>query len=80
LQEGDEREVDGVQEEAEEDADLMRFLEQNGLKPGARLRVVEVASYNQTMTVEVDGRRVVLGLPAADNLRVLEPAGSASRR
>lgn len=70
LKEGDEREIDGVQEAAEEDADLMRFLEQNGLKPGVRLLVTEVASYNSTMTVEVEGRGVVLGLPAAACLRV----------
>jgi DtxR family Mn-dependent transcriptional regulator len=76
LKEGDEREIDGVQEEAEEDADLMRFLQQNGLTPGIWLRVVEVASYNSTMTVEVNGQRVVLGLPAAGCLRVRDPAGA----
>ena len=76
LKEGDEREVDGVQEEAEEDAELMRFLQQNGMTPGTRLRVVEVASYNSTITVEVEGRRVVLGLPAAECLRVLAPAAT----
>jgi DtxR family Mn-dependent transcriptional regulator len=74
LSEGDEREVDGVQEDAEDDADLMRFLQQSGLAPGTRIRVIEVASYNSTMTVEVEGRRVVLGLPAAESLRVLDPA------
>ncbi|OGO51916.1 MAG: hypothetical protein A2148_04510 [Chloroflexi bacterium RBG_16_68_14] len=74
LQEGDEREIDGVQEQAEEDTDLMRFLRQNGLMPGIRLRVVEVASYNSTMTVEANGRRVVLGLPAAECLRVRDRA------
>jgi Fe2+ transport system protein FeoA len=52
----------------------MRFLQQNGLTPGTRLRVAEVASYNSTMTIEVAGRRVVLGLPAAEQLRVLDAA------
>jgi len=74
LKEGDEREVDGVQEDAEDDADLMRFLQQSGLAPGTRIRVIEVASYNSTVTVEVEGRQVVLGLPAAESLRVLDPA------
>lgn len=74
LREGDEGEIDGVQEEAEEDADLMRFLQQNGLTPGTRIRVAEFAAYNSTMTIEVDGRRVVLGLSAAECLRVLEPS------
>lgn len=79
LKQGDERVIDGVQEEAEEDAALMRFLQQNELKPGKRLRVVEVASYNSTMTVEVEGRRVVLGLPAAQELRVRDEAGAKKR-
>ncbi len=70
LQEGKEHEIDGVQEEAEEDADLMRFLQQNGLVPGVRFRVAEVASFNSTMTLELEGgRRVVLGLPAAERVR-----------
>ena len=72
LREGDEAEIDGVQEEAEEDADLMRFLQQNGMTPGTRIRVVEFASFNSTMTIEVEGQRVVFGLPAAESLRVLE--------
>ena len=74
---GDERRIDGVQEEAEEDAELMRFLQENGLTPGTQLRVVEVASFNSTITVEVDGRRVVLGVPVAKLLRVLDPNGAA---
>ena len=76
LKEGDERSIDGVQENAEEDADLMRFLQQHGLMPGRRLQVVEVASYNSTMTVEVNGQRVVLGLPAAECLRVRDTVGA----
>ncbi len=72
LREGDEAEIDGVQEEAEEDADLMRFLQQNGMTPGTRIRVVEFASFNSTMVIELEGRRVVLGLLAAESLRVLE--------
>ena len=79
LQEGDERDIDGVQEEAEEDKELMRFLQQSGLTPGTKLRVVEVASYNSTITVEVAGQQVVLGLSAAECLRVLEPAGVKTR-
>lgn len=76
LSEGDVREVDGVMEDAEQDPELMRFLQQNGLVPGAKLRVTEVASYNSTVTVDVEGRQVVLGTPAASTVRVLDPAGS----
>jgi DtxR family Mn-dependent transcriptional regulator len=80
LTEGDEREVDGVQEDAEEDAELMRFLQHNGLTPGTKLRVVEVAAYNSTMTVEVADRRVVLGLSAAEQLRVLASVAAKASR
>ncbi len=78
LSEGDEREIDGVQEEAEEDTDLMIFLQQNGMTPGKTLRVVEVASYNATITIEIDGKSVVLGVPAAENVRVLDPSGASA--
>lgn len=74
LREGDEAAIDGVQEEAEEDADLMRFLQQNGMTPGTRIRVAEFASFNSTMTIEIDGRHIVLGLPSAECVRVLEPS------
>jgi DtxR family Mn-dependent transcriptional regulator len=74
LRTGDEAVIDGVQEAAEEDGDLMRFLQDNDLKPGKRIRVVEYASFNSTMTVAVESRQVVLGLPAAENLRVLAPS------
>jgi DtxR family Mn-dependent transcriptional regulator len=80
LREGDEADIDGVQEEAEEDADLMRFLQHNGMTPGTRIRVLEFASFNSTMTIDVNGKRVVLGFPAAECVRVrersLERAGS----
>jgi DtxR family transcriptional regulator, Mn-dependent transcriptional regulator len=72
LREGDAAEIDGVQEEAEEDADLMRFLQQNGMTPGTRVKVLEFASFNSMMTIDVGGRRVVLGIPAAECVRVLE--------
>ncbi|HZP57176.1 MAG TPA: metal-dependent transcriptional regulator [Dehalococcoidia bacterium] len=75
---GEERVVDGINEEAEEDHELMAFYQKNGLKPGARLRVLEVARYNSTITVEVDGRQVTLGMPAAENLRIVVGAPAAA--
>ena len=61
-------------EEAEEDAELMLFLQQNGMTPGTKLRVVEVATFNATIKIEVNGKDVVLGIPAAESVRVLDPA------
>ncbi len=59
-----------IHELAEENADLLAFLERNGLLPGATLRVSEILPFNQTITVEVEGRAVVLGNAAAKYLFV----------
>ncbi len=59
-----------IHELAEENADLLAFLERHGLLPGAALRVTEVLPFNQTITVEVGGRAVTLGNAAAKYLFV----------
>ena len=78
---GEEWTIDGINEEAEEDHDLMSFYQKNGLKPGAHVRVKDVASYNSTITVHLDGHDVTLGMPAAQSLRIIveAPAVAAAR-
>jgi DtxR family Mn-dependent transcriptional regulator len=71
--EGDEVTVENILEDAEEDQELLRYLQKNGLVPGARLKVVEVAPFNATMTVEVGGARVTLGDPVSAVIRVRPP-------
>ena len=68
---GDVREIDGVNEPAEEDHDLMAFYQRHGLVPGATVKVVDVAVYNSTIGLEVAGRPVTLGMRAAENLRIV---------
>lgn len=82
AQAGDERVIDGINEVAEEDHDLMTFYQRNGFVPGARLTVLDVAAYNNTMTVAIGGREVTLGMPAAEQLRIVieEPAATAPSR
>jgi DtxR family Mn-dependent transcriptional regulator len=70
-----------VTEEAEEDARLLTFLQESGVRPGHVFEVVEVAEHIGTMTLRRvaarpasgadDGREVILGLTAAAKLRVL---------
>ena len=66
-----------VTEEAEEDARLLTFLQDNGVRPGNAFEVVDVAEHIGTMTLRrVDDRRVrerevTLGLVAAAKLRIL---------
>ncbi len=55
-----------IHEFAEDSADLMAFLEQNNLMPGTQFVVREVMPFNQTMTLEVEDRPVVLGLQTAE--------------
>jgi DtxR family Mn-dependent transcriptional regulator len=61
-----------VTEEAEEDARLLTFLEENGVRPGNVFEVVEVADHIGTMTLAREGREVTIGLAAAAKLRILD--------
>ena len=64
-------------EEAEEDARLLTFLQENGVRPGHVFAVVDVADHIGTLTLRRvaagadDGHEVVLGLSAAAKLRML---------
>jgi DtxR family Mn-dependent transcriptional regulator len=72
-----------VTEEAEEDARLLTFLQENGVRPGHVFDVVDVAEHIGTMTLRrsdggpMDGHEVTIGLVAAAKLRVLD--GRADR-
>lgn len=67
-----------VTEEAEEDARLLTFLQENGVRPGNVFEVVDVAEHIGTMTLRrissngSDGHEVTLGLAAAAKLRMLD--------
>jgi DtxR family Mn-dependent transcriptional regulator len=54
-----------IHEFAEEKPDLLNFLIENGVLPGAEAKVLEILPFNQTLTVEVEGRQIILGYPAA---------------
>jgi DtxR family Mn-dependent transcriptional regulator len=54
-----------IHEEIERVPQLMAFLEENGLLPGANVQVVEIMPFNETVTLEVEGEQVVLGMAVA---------------
>lgn len=54
----------------EEDQDLLRFLVQSGVVPGAGLRVVDAARYRGVLTVEVEGTAIALGYQVATRVWV----------
>ena len=64
--------VERIVEEAEEDLQLMGYLERSGIVPGARLHVSEVALSAGLVTVERGDQHIPLGMTAASKVRVLD--------
>lgn len=69
LEPGERATIDRVYEE---DEDLLRFFQDEGLIPGTVLELVEMATYRGTATVRLDGREIVLGIEAARRIWVPE--------
>ncbi|OGN75615.1 MAG: hypothetical protein A2X25_07840 [Chloroflexi bacterium GWB2_49_20] len=57
--------VHRVHELAENNQELLGYLIQNGILPGAQAEVSEVLPFNQTLTIKVDGKTCTLGFSAA---------------
>lgn len=72
---GEEITILRVTEEAEEDARLLTFLQENDVRPGSVFAVVDVAGHIGTMTLQRADQpgagNVTIGLVAADKIRVL---------
>ena len=71
---GQELAIDRVTEEGEADRQLLKFLWDNGVRPGTGLSVTEVAPYAGTVTFRIEGRPVTIGLAAASKIWVYERA------
>jgi DtxR family Mn-dependent transcriptional regulator len=54
-----------IHELAEQNSELMAFLEKNGVLTDVQATVTEVLPFNQTVTLRVQGRDVTLGFAAA---------------
>src|SRR6059058_4273532 len=53
----------------ERDRDLLEFLEVRGIRPGAKLSLIE-RNYDKTLSIRTGTRKMVLGRPAADKVWV----------
>ena len=53
----------------ERDRHLLEFLEARGIRPGAKLSLIE-RNYDKTLSIKTGARTVVLGRPAADKVWV----------
>jgi DtxR family Mn-dependent transcriptional regulator len=65
--------VERITEEAEADRKLLEHLWRNGIRPGTRLTIEEIAPWAGTIRTVSDGRTVVLGLAAAAKIWVYGP-------
>ena len=57
--------IQRIAEEAEDDLQLMEYLEQTRLIPGSQLVVLEVAPWADTMSFAIDEQRITLGMRTA---------------
>jgi DtxR family Mn-dependent transcriptional regulator len=60
-----------ITEEAEEDADLLVYLEQQGLVPGTLAHVVDISAGRDSITLDGPNGRSTMGLRPAALIRVL---------
>jgi len=65
--------VERITEEAEADRKLLEHLWQNGVRPGMRLKIQDVAPWAGTITTASDEKTIVLGLAAAGKIWVYQP-------
>ena len=59
-----------VERVPEEDGRLLQYFDNCGLRPGARLKVSELAPYKGTITIILEEEEVVLGIEVAEKVMV----------
>lgn len=67
LAEGDSREIERV---FEEDEQLLRFFDDEGIRPGQSVRLAARAPYRGTVTADINGRSIVMGTQVAGRIWV----------
>lgn len=68
TQSGDKAVVSRIPDDA--DSDLLRYLADLGLRPGAEISVLEIAPFDGPLTLEIAGERVVIGRKVASAVQV----------
>jgi len=59
-----------IHEMAEDNHELLQFLETNGIVPGTQAEVIGVLSFNQTINLKLQRRKVTLGFSTAKYIYV----------
>ena len=70
LADGREGETMKVSQVPEEDIQLLTYFDEINVRPGAEVVVKESAPFKGTVTIEVNGEPVVLGLEVARKIQV----------
>lgn len=52
-----------IHEMGEAEPDMLKFLEENEIIPGAQVEVLEILPFNQTLTLKLKERRISIGFP-----------------
>jgi DtxR family Mn-dependent transcriptional regulator len=65
AQQGERIIIRRIHETAEDNPEMLQFLETNGIIPGAQARVTEILPFNQTISLRLGKKVVALGFPAA---------------
>ena len=71
AREGEQVIIKRIHETAEDNPELMSFLETNGIVPGVNAKVGEVLPFNQTLTLAFGERQISLGFPIAQYIFVI---------
>ena len=67
---GEQATIRRIHEVAEDKPELMRFLEANGITPGAQVEMAEILPFNQTLRLKQGKASVTLGFPTAQYILV----------
>lgn len=59
-----------IHEMGEAEPDMLKFLEQNEIIPGAQVEVLEILPFNQTLTLKLKGLRISIGFPIVKHIFV----------
>jgi DtxR family Mn-dependent transcriptional regulator len=70
IKPGEKVTIQRIHETAEDNQELLKFLETNGIVPGCQAEVMEVLDFNQTISLKVGSKDVAIGFPAARYLFV----------
>jgi DtxR family Mn-dependent transcriptional regulator len=74
VQPGEKVIIRRIHETAEDNPELMEYLEKNGVIPGTRAEVCDVLSFNQTLCLQIAEKQVALGFPIAKYIFVEKAA------